>query len=160
MKTRTEAVAIARSWIDTPYVRGGRIKGAGCDCGTLLAEYLVEIGACPASEMDQLIQDLGFLSNDWFCHAAADKYMAALVKYAPLRWEGRCMGMPPAEPGDIAMYRVVSSPLFNHGSIVLGWPYAVHAFSKRVAKVRPTLHPLTSQQHMAIFNPWDLAEAN
>lgn len=160
MLTRAEAIAIARSWISTPYVRGGRIKGVGCDCGTLLAEYLVEIGACPASEMDQLIADLGFLSNDWFCHAVAEKYMAALVKYAPLRWEGICRGIPPAEPGDIAMYRVVSSPLFNHGSIILGWPRAVHAFSERVAEVRPTLHPLTSHQQMAIFNPWALSEAD
>jgi cell wall-associated NlpC family hydrolase len=159
MRSRIDAVAIARSWIKTPYVRGGRIKGVGCDCGTLLAEYLVETGACPEEAMDALIEDLGFLSNDWFCHAAAEKYMASLIKYAPLRWEGVCMGTPPAEPGDIAMYRVVGSERFNHGSIILGWPRAVHAFSTRVAEVRPTLHPLTSHQHMAIFNPWAGREA-
>ena len=41
LKARPEAVAIARSWIRTPYVMGGRIKGAGCDCATLLSEYLI-----------------------------------------------------------------------------------------------------------------------
>lgn len=154
MKTREEAVAYARTWKDTPYVRGGRIRGVGCDCGTLLAEYLVGIEACPVAEMDQLIEDLGFLSNDWFCHTAAEKYEAALLRYAALKWEGVCAGMPPAEPGDVAMYRVARSRLFNHGSIVLGWPRALHAFSQRVAEVRPALHPLTSHMPMAIFDPW------
>jgi cell wall-associated NlpC family hydrolase len=38
MKTRAEAVLIARTWLETPYILGGRLKGAGCDCGSLLAE--------------------------------------------------------------------------------------------------------------------------
>jgi|SRR6185437_13544580 len=154
MMTREEAVAYARTWAGTPYVRGGRIRGAGVDCGTLLAEYLVAIGVVSAPEMDALIEHLGFLSNDWFCHAAAEKYEQALSCYARLKWEGACAGTPPAEPGDIAMYRVVGSRLFNHGSIVLGWPRALHAFKERVAECRPALHPLTSHQPMAIFDPW------
>jgi len=107
--------------------------------------------------MDGLVDNLGFLSNDWFCHAAEEKYENALLKYAALKWEGICAGTPPAQPGDIAMYRVVNSQLFNHGSIVLGWPHAVHAFAKGVAKTRPSLHSLTSHQPMAIFDPWGLA---
>jgi cell wall-associated NlpC family hydrolase len=154
MLTRAAAVPVAEAWVGTPYVRGGRIQGVGCDCGTILAEYLVAIGACPREEMDQLLQDLGFLSNDWFCHAAAEKYEQALLRYAALKWEGPCIGIPPAEPGDIAMYRVVGSQLFNHGSIIVGWPYAVHAFQKRVAIARPAIHPLTSHQPMALFDPW------
>lgn len=154
MLSRIEAAVGAESWAGTPYARGGRVKGGGVDCGTLLAEYLVGIGRCPREEMDQLLEDLGFLSNDWFCHAAAEKYMNALAKYAALKWEGVCAGTPPAEVGDIAMYRVAGSELFNHGSIILGWPKAVHAFSERVAVSRPALHPLTSHAPMALFDPW------
>jgi hypothetical protein len=51
MKSRTEALAIARSYIGTPYVLGGRVKGAGVDCATLLAEYLMEIGATTEAEL-------------------------------------------------------------------------------------------------------------
>jgi cell wall-associated NlpC family hydrolase len=156
MLNRVEAAALAESWNGTPYARGGRIKGSegGVDCGTLLAEYLVGIGRCPVSEMDQLIEELGFLSNDWFCHAAVEKYMKALEKYAAKKWEGVCVGTPPALPGDIAMYRVVDSELFNHGSIIVSWPYAMHAFDKRVAKTRPRLHPLTANMPMALFDPF------
>ena len=154
MMTREQAVTYARTWAGTPYVRGGRIRGAGVDCGTLLAQYLVGIGRCPEPEMDALIAELGFLSNDWFCHAAEEKYEQALQRFAPLKWEGVCAGTPPAEPGDIAMYRVVGSPLFNHGSIVLGWPRALHAFQQGVSECRPALHPLTAHMPMAIFDPW------
>jgi cell wall-associated NlpC family hydrolase len=154
--SRREAAIVAESWAGTPYARGGRVKGSqgGVDCGTLLAEYLVGIGACPREEMDQFIEDLGFLSNDWFCHAHAEKYMNALAKYAAKKWEGVCAGTPPALPGDIAMYRVVDSDRFNHGSIIVGWPYAVHAFDKRVVKTRPGLHSLTSHVPMALFDPF------
>jgi cell wall-associated NlpC family hydrolase len=157
MLDRTAAVEFARTWAGTPYVRGGRVRGAGVDCGTLLAEYLVGIGACPSEEMDALIERLGFLSNDWFCHAAEEKYENELAWFAPLKWEGVCAGKPPALPGDIAMYRVVGSRLFNHGSIILGWPRALHAFSQRVAEARPALHPLTAHMPMAIFDPWGRA---
>jgi cell wall-associated NlpC family hydrolase len=159
VKLRAEAVLIAQQWLGTPYVRGGRILGAGCDCGTLLAQYLVGIGACPAEEMDDLIARLGFLSNDWFCHANSERYEAELLKYAPLRWQGMCRGIPPAQPGDIAMFRVVGSRLFNHGAIVLEWPYALHSVLPRVARTRLTLHPMTAHMEMALFDPWALAEA-
>jgi hypothetical protein len=34
--------------------------------------------------MEALLDDLGFLSNDWFCHADTEKYLNALTKYASL----------------------------------------------------------------------------
>ena len=39
MVTRERAVEIALAWKGTPYADRGRVRGAGCDCGTLLAEY-------------------------------------------------------------------------------------------------------------------------
>lgn len=159
MMTREQAAEQALTWEGTPYARAGRIKGAGggVDCGTLLAGYLVEIGRCAPEEMAALLDDLGFLSNDWFCHADTEKYLNALTRYAALRWQGVCRGTPPAQPGDIALYRVANSKRFNHGSIMLGWPRALHAFSQRVAVARPSLHPLTAHTEMAIFDPWGIA---
>jgi cell wall-associated NlpC family hydrolase len=152
---RGTAVEIARTWIGTPYVRAGRIKGAGVDCGTLLSENLLGIEKCGPVEMDQLIRDLGFLSNDWFCHAAADKYEQALRKFAPLKWKGICRGHDiPALPGDLVLFKVVSSTLYNHGAIVTQWPRCIHAVHPRVAEMRATLHPMTAFTEMAIFDPW------
>jgi len=159
MMNREQAAEYALTWEGTPYYRAGRIKGpgGGADCGTLLAGYLVGIGRVSPGEMEALLDDLGFLHNDWFCHADTEKYLDALTKYAAPRWLGICRGTPPAQPGDIALYRVVGSKRFNHGSIILGWPRALHAFQQRVAIARPSLHPLTAHAEMAIFDPWGIA---
>lgn len=146
MITREEAVTAALEWLGTPYVTGGRIKGAGCDCATLVAAYLVELGAA--------VPDLFLYSQDWFCNTEEEKYFNELSKYATCTWEGHCLGTPPARPGDIALYRVAGSRVYNHGSIITGWPRAIHAFDKGVAESRPALHPLTSHMAMAIFSPW------
>lgn len=146
--SREDAVACARAWIDTPYVKGARVRGAGCDCATLIAEYMIEIGG--ASRVD-----LGTFSQDWFCNSEREVYFEELSRYARCVWEGVCMGTPAAaRPGNIAVYRVVRSRVYNHGSILLGWPEAVHAYQDGVARSRPGLHPLTSHTPMAIFDPW------
>lgn len=41
---RQRVVEIAREWVGTPYHTGARIKGAGADCLTLLAEVYAEAG--------------------------------------------------------------------------------------------------------------------
>jgi len=146
MLTRQEAVAAARAWIGTPYVKGARIRGAGCDCETLLEAYLIEIGA--AKEFD-----LPVYSQDWFCNTTEERYRDELAKYATCTWEGRCVGTPPALPGDIAIYRVVGSKVYNHGGIVTSWPKAIHAYGDQgVCETRPALHPLTTHKEMAIFS--------
>jgi len=148
------AELLARTWKDTPYVRGGRIKGAGIDCGTLLAEHLIGIGNCTTEEMDQVVHDLGFLSNDWFCHATVEKYRKVLEHFAPLSWEGICRGVYPEMPGCIALFRVVKTDLYNHGAILLSKGRAMHAVYPKVTEMRPTLHPMTAFREMAIFDPW------
>ncbi|MBS1803507.1 MAG: hypothetical protein JST28_09070 [Acidobacteria bacterium] len=159
MMTREQAAEYALTWEGTPYVRSGRIKGphGGVDCGTLLAGYLVGIGRVAPTEMETLLDDLGFLSNDWFCNTDSETYLNALTQFASLRWEGICSGKPPAQPGDIALYKVADSKRFNHGSIMLGWPRSLHAFSQRVAVAKPSLHPLTAHTEMAVFDPWGSA---
>ena len=34
--TRQQVVAEALSWIGTPYIKNGRVKGVGADCATIL----------------------------------------------------------------------------------------------------------------------------
>lgn len=147
MKSRNEAVAAALAWKGTPYVTGARVRGGGCDCATLLSEYLIEIGAA-------LEIPLFTYAQDWFRHTEEERYRDELNKYAACLWEGQCCGTPPSKPGDIALYRVVGSKVYNHGSIITGWPRSLHAFDIGVCELRPALHPLTAYQAMAIFNPW------
>jgi cell wall-associated NlpC family hydrolase len=150
MLSRSEAVPIARAWKDTPYVKGGRVLGAGCDCATLLAEYLIAIGA---SERE----GLGVYSHDWFCHVSEERYMFALMKHAQKTLETVAAGSPEAKPGDLVLFRVARSRVFNHGAIVLEWPRIIHAVHPRVAEASATLHPLTAHMQMAVFSPWELA---
>lgn len=147
MLTRNEAVRFARTWKGTPYITGGRVRGAGVDCATLLAEYLLGIGAAPEVPLFTYAQD-------WFLHTAQELYFAELSKYAACVWQGRCLGTPPAQPGDIALYRVARSKRFNHGGIVLDWPKALHAYDRGVSETRPGMHPLTARMEMALFSPW------
>ena len=151
LKSRHEAVAIARSWIGTPYVKGARIRGAGCDCATLLAEYLIEIGAANREE-------LGAYSHDWFSHTSQERYMIALIRHARQTMETVAFGSPEAAPGNLVLYRVVGSRVYNHGAIVVEWPRVVHAYDTRVGETDTTLHPLTANMQMAVFDPFEPVE--
>ena len=143
----------ALAWKGTPYVTEACVRGAGCDCAMLIKGYLLDIGA--AEEIP-----LFHYAQDWFCHTTEERYFNELKKYARCVWEGRCMGVPPAQSGDIVLFRANlatgPSPLYNHGGIVLEWPYTLQAFSKRGAvKCRPTQHSLTQGAAMAIFSLWE-----
>lgn len=145
--SREDAVSIARSWLNTPYVLGGRIKGAGCDCASIIAEYLIESGF---SERE----DLGLYSHDWFCHASSERYMLRLIRHAPKTLDTICRGGIAAEPGTLALFRCVGSRLFNHGGIVTKWPMMIHAMADGVKESNATQHFLTSHMEMSIFDPW------
>jgi cell wall-associated NlpC family hydrolase len=147
MMTREQAVAVARSFCGTPYVLGGHLKGAGVDCATLLAEYLIEIGA---SEREPL----SVYSHDWFHHASEERYKYALLKHARQVVETICRGTPETRPGDLVLFKVARSRIYNHGAIVTGWPYGVHAFDPKVSEVNLLRHALTVHTEMAIFTPW------
>lgn len=147
--SRTDAITIARSWLGTPYVLRARIKGAGCDCATVIAEYLIEAGF-----MDR--EDLGAYSHDWFCHASEERYLVALMRSAQMTLETKCMGSPDAKPGNVVLFRVAGSKRYNHGAIVTAWPMGIHADCEKVSEVDLVQHPMTSFMEMAIFDPWGL----
>jgi cell wall-associated NlpC family hydrolase len=150
MVSRPAAVAIARSWIKTPYILGGAVKGAGCDCATILAEYLIEIGRTTREELGEL----GIYSSDWFCHASSERYLRGLMRFGKLAAESFCRPGSIAQPGDLALFRGQGSKLFNHGSIVTAWPYGVHAYGRDVREVDLSTHVLTGCRPMAVFDPF------
>jgi len=154
MKTREDAVVLARSWLGTPYVLGGRIRGAGCDCATLLAEYLIEIGAV---DRDQLT-DLGLYSGDWFHHANSERYLRGLMKFGRLASETICRGGIETSPGDLALFKIAGSKVFNHGAIVTVWPRGIHAQASGVREVDLSSHALTCHMKMDLFDPFIVNE--
>ena len=152
MLDRAQAVLEARRWIGTPYVLGGRVCGSGCDCATILAEYLIAIGAC-------LREDLGLYSHDWFCHATEERYLLALMRHASKTIETVATGKQQASPGDIVLLRLARSRVYNHGAIVTAWPLGIHAARGGAKEIDLRFNPLTSHMPMAIFDPWAKAGA-
>jgi cell wall-associated NlpC family hydrolase len=153
--SRAEAVAVARTWIGTPYVLKGRVKGAGCDCGTFLAEWLLE---CRLASEEELA-DLGFYSHDWFCNTSQELYLLRMMRHARLVVETICRGgLKQAQPGDLVMFRVAGSKLFNHGGIVTQWPRIVHGVYPQVAETNAEANYMTAFTEMCVFSPWEKPE--
>ena len=89
MKTATEALEVARSYLGTPYVLGGRRKGAGVDCATLLGEYLIEIGRTTEAALIEagFYRECGAghsYSHDWFLHTTRQDYLRGIMMFGKL----------------------------------------------------------------------------
>ena len=111
MVTRERLVEVARSWVGTPFLMGAQIKGAGVDCGRLLAAVYGESGF-PVAD------DLGHWPRDWHLHRGEERYIEWIERYA------HQVDAPGA--GDVVMYRMGRA--FSHSAIVERWPeLLIHA---------------------------------
>ncbi len=87
-------VAIARSWIGTPYVHQASLKGAGCDCLGLIRGIWRELyGEEP--------EDVPPYSMDWAEAAGGETLYMALSRHA------RSIPTSEVAPGDIALFRML-----------------------------------------------------
>lgn len=112
MTDREAIVAEARTWLKTPWHHMARIKGAGVDCAQLLLGVYHACGHIPDV-------DLGYYPPDWHLHQELPRFLQVLMQYAdPIPG--------PALPGDVAMFQYGRHAA--HGSIVVEWPYIIHAF--------------------------------
>ena len=110
---RKVVCAVARSWLGTPYHHMGRVKGAGVDCATFLAEVYAEAGLCAPVP-------ISYYPQDWMLHRSEERYLAILLEHV------HEISGPP-EPGDIVMYHF--GRCWAHGGIVLEWPLIIHALN-------------------------------
>jgi NlpC/P60 family putative phage cell wall peptidase len=112
---RAHIVAVARTWLGTPYHTGGRVKGAGVDCLTLLAEVYAEVGVTPRIAVP-------YYPYDWHLHRGEERYLNGVLRYA------HEIEMLP-QPGDIVLWKF--GRCFSHGAIVIEWPMIIHAYVGR-----------------------------
>ena len=110
---RQKIVDVARTWLDTPYHTGARVKGQGADCITFIAGVFEEAG---------LVKNIPIpsYSAQWHLHRDTEKYLQGLLKYT------REIQSPP-KPGDIALWKF--GRCYSHGAIVIGWPKIIHAYT-------------------------------
>lgn len=108
---RDRVVAIAKSWMGTPYHDHARLKGIGVDCGQIIVAVFDE--ADLAHDID-----VKFYSPQWMLHRREELYLSYLATYMA-EIEG------PPQPGDIAIWKFGHT--FSHSGIVTEWPVMIHA---------------------------------
>lgn len=108
---RAAVVAAARSWLRTPFHHRARVKGAGADCGTLVAACFEEAGLVPRLELPDY-------SPQWHLNRHDEHYLALIRAHM-----GEIDDDP--QPGDVALWRIGRT--FSHAAIVVAWPVIIHA---------------------------------
>lgn len=151
--SREELVEEAMTWQGTPYVRNGRIKGVGCDCGTFPSELYTSMQVLSVAE-------IGHFSSDWFKHTTNNRYLYEAMKHATLMAETRCFAsMQGAQPGGLLLAKVVGSRVYNHSGVVVAWPHILHAIFSGVCLVDASRDPMWAGKQIAIIDPWEGANA-
>ena len=115
---RQQVVSEALSWVGTPYVSNGMIKGkrGGTDCAMYPLAVYSACGYIP-KEFDPRPY-----SPSWHLHQNVEMYMEHVRSFSK-----EVAGPPGREPlpGDFVMFRI--GKLFAHGAIITKWPMIVHA---------------------------------
>jgi cell wall-associated NlpC family hydrolase len=145
---RTAVVAEARTWLRTPYHPMGRIKGAGADCYTLLAEVFRTAGLFTAEEE--------FYPRDWFLHATEDHYKLRILRHAREMVEHFCSPTEMTGPGNIVLVRIGRKigDIDAHGGIVAQWPKVIHAYPPCVMEADARYHPAFAGGRLEFYSPW------
>lgn len=152
--SRRAVVREAETWLHTPYHLGGRVKGAGCDCYTFIAETMI---AC-----NMIVSEhLPIYAGDWWAHISDEQYLRRLMRYATKTFEGVGYGSTNVKPGNVLAVRAAGteSRVFNHGAIVTTWPKAIHSVDAGVEEFDVTSHHMWAYQPLKVFDPWERANA-
>ncbi|MEL6685493.1 MAG: NlpC/P60 family protein [Pseudomonadota bacterium] len=113
-----QAVAIAQTWLGTPYLHQASVHGVGCDCLGLLREvwralYGAEPEAIPA------------YTPDWSEPQGAERLMAAATRHM------RDVTDQPLGPGQVVLFRMRQGAVAKHLGLVSAAgdvPRFIHAY--------------------------------
>ena len=114
----------AESWIGTPYIKRGTIKGVGVDCGMLSYMVYKKFNLVPDLE-----GNLPTLDDGWFCNTYDQRYARLVERY----WRKLVVGQARAEKkpeylhGNLALVKTHGSLVYNHAGIIIDWPKVIHA---------------------------------
>lgn len=103
--TEDKLIELAKTYIGTPHINGGDIKGAGLDCCTLVTNFYAELG------YKKIPVSFGY-SADWYCRR---KCKEILLPYLEKYFDKVASLLP----GDLVSYRWGYSS-YAHLSIYLG----------------------------------------
>lgn len=120
---RERVLAVAETYIGTPFHDHGEVRGVGVDCATFLKCVFVEAGIIAPFA-------IGHYSPQFFLHQSEERYLGWMRKF------GREVARAEAGPGDVVLYAI--GKCFAHGALIdgPGWPSIIHAHygSRRVRR--------------------------
>ena len=136
---RQAVVAEALTWLRTPYEHQARVKGAGVDCGQLLAGVFAAVGVIPDPE-------IAAYPHDWHQHRSEERYLANVERFA------HQVERDPL-PGDIVLFRFDLA--ISHGAIVVAWPTIIHSYLRQGVVLDDAVrnHVLRSAQ-VGVWSIW------
>lgn len=130
-------VALAESWIGTPYRHQGATKDVGCDCIGLIRGIWRELyGNEP--------EVVPAYAPDWAERSAEDR-----LTDAALRLFGKALPLAEARPGDLLLFRWRPDCAAKHAGILVAPTYFIHAY-EQVAVTRSALVPSWKRRIAAV----------
>ena len=147
-EARARICQIAGEWIGTPFHDHAEVKGAGCDCATLLKKVFEEAGLVQPFKLDHY-------SPQHFLHSEDERYIGWIERF------GREIPQAEAKPGDVVLYRPRDAKCFCHGALIgePGWPSIIHAhYAARCVRrdngLSPRLgSPIVAMKFYSLFPP-------
>jgi NlpC/P60 family putative phage cell wall peptidase len=125
-----EAVAIARSWLGTPYVHQASVQSAGCDClGLLRGVWRGLYGAEP--------EVVPAYTPDWSEPQGDERLMAAAMRHMT-------RAGPEWQPGQVLLFRMRRGAVAKHlGILSVGGaaPAFIHAYTGHGVVESPLSQP-------------------
>ena len=135
---RALVVQEALSWLGTPYAHAQRCKGAGVDCGQLLAAVFENAGAVPHIQPDDY-------PHDWHLHRSEERYLGHVQAWAH--------SVEAPGPGDIVIFKF--GRCISHGAIVIQWPLVLHSYvGKGVVLDDLTTNLDLAQRQAGFYSVW------
>ncbi|KQV63835.1 NlpC/P60 family protein [Rhizobium sp. Root1220] len=131
-------LAIAESWIGTPYRHQASLKGVGCDCLGLVRGVWRELyGAEPELPPPY--------APDWAERSGEDRLMNAARRHF-----GASLPLAERRPGDLLLFRWRPEVAAKHAGIFVGEREFIHAY-EQAAVIRSPLVPSWRRRIAAVF---------
>lgn len=115
---RERLIIEAKEWLGTPYHTAGRVKGAGCDCGTFL------LGVLENAKILSHI-NIPYYPEDIACHCAVPKYLMKIEEYCTK------IDSNDRQIGDILVYKFDGAKVPHHAGFVYDKEYFIHSYTRQ-----------------------------
>lgn len=126
----------ALTYLGTPHINGGNIKGAGLDCCTLIAAMAKE-----TKDRDVHIE-FGY-SGDWFCKKECKEILLPYL-------EDYCYRVAELKPGDIISYKWGRAQ-YAHLSMYLGNGLVIHSRAEHGTEITERSNPIFFNRETGIW---------